>query len=472
MNSIKLFKIPSFLFIVIVLLISNLSFTEEQPERAWRYIEYDRLGSNIYPYPSNPIGNLEENFKIITKELKMGDEDQLLLAGDVDGDSNLEICLSNYNDINIYSSKLNLVNTIRTDFETILGLLEDVDGDGYLDICVGKSMGHELKLIFFNYYGDTLLKIEEEGKFNSTFVPFCILADGDLIAIVKTGYGRLPRGIIRYDGRSGVRKWYYEIGSGISTPSIVSADIGEDGLVDFAINTFSPENGAVGYGRPSGGIGTYDDCSYTIVIDENGKERYNIRESAKFNNGSFQRFVQFGEDAPLKLLCWSYLTNLQRPFATSKIFIRDARSGNLENVFYGKAKLSFQILACDINNDGVKEVIASNYNERIFSENDRDVKTLHYILDNDLNILKFTCDIPGVIKYANDINGDGRPEFIFQSSHDLIITDCEFTEIWRRCFNKRIYSNIIIVDADFDGYNEIYLSTTSAIYSISVVHQD
>jgi len=443
------------------------STTVGKPDKAWRYLNYDVLGSRVYPYPSKPMGECE--FELTEKGTpRTGYQySRNLLAGDIDDDDTMEICMSYFQEIIIYNPELSIVRSIVIRANATLSLLQDYDGDGGFDIAVGSMEEYDPEAIIFNSKGDTLWRQEIACKNKSNIAPRLILPDKDLIAVISIGYGRrVQRGLARFEARSGEQQWSYGIGSGLDMVS--AADIDGDGIMEISLFTGSPENGNVGHGGPYGGTTTYDDCSYTIIIDENGKEEYTIRETSKRNDGYTAKFVTLRENGPYSLLCYTNMSSNLRPATTSKIMIRKATNGSLMKTFYGKASYSFEVLACDLDNDGVKELIASNYspfkNDAYFSE------VQNYIITSELEVLRFTRDVPGRITTANDLNGDGRIEFIFGTEGGLIIiTDDHFNELWRHDFNEVIRSNIIVVDADLDGYNEIYLVTDTKICMIKAL---
>ncbi|GEM_PF-5136290 len=463
------------LFIVIaVIFLHRLCFAEKPPNRTWQYKGYDLLESYIYPYPSKPLGS---NWKIeLSKKLIKSASNQFILAGDVNGDGRIEICLSNTSDILIFNSELKIIGTIKTEFNgPILRLLADIDGDNRLDIGINSAADREKKIVFYNWQGKRLLSIWEKNiNLDSSIEPLCVLKGGDILATIFTGYGRLPRGIARYDAKSRKKLWYYGVGAGIISCSI--ADIDNDNQLDMLFGCASPENGAVGYGGPYGGSTTYDDCDYTMVIDENGRERYTIKESSKLNNLDYRRFVKFSDQSPYKILGWNQTGGYRRPISVPKIIIRDAKTGKLENTFYGKANYRFRAIACDIDGDGVKEIIATNYE---YSSNGSHLSNpINYILDSNLNLIKMTTKVPGAIRTANDLDGDGRAEFIFQNNGLILITDSDFNILWSRdisngYYRTLIWDQLIVVDADGDGVNEIYFANNyevgAAIYQLKPV---
>lgn len=437
---------------------------QDSPDRAWRYPGYDLAGSNVYPHASAPID--EVSFEILTKRTKGGDNTRYILAGNMVGDNRMEICAALYHQLYIYNHELEVINKIDCDFETNLRVLEDIDGDGLLDIGVCKEEGNGTLMLFLNSEGDTLISLTDEGNYDTKYTQYCLLDNGDLIASVATGYNKSPRGVIRYERSTGNRKWFYERGPLGNIASV--ADIDDDGKLEISLISGAPENGGVGFGGPFGGTVTYDDCCYSLVIDEDGKEEYVVSESPKCNGRFLSRFVRFRSESPFKLVSWSEQSSPFRPLKTPRILLRDAKSGKLERVFYGKTGDLFNVLACDLNSDGVKEIIASNYDIMRFHQSGIDYLPKTYILDEHLNVIRYSREVPGIIVCANNMDGNGGMELVFQNESELIITDNELQTLKRFPLNQSITSNTIIVDANLDGYNEIYLSTEWALKSIRI----
>ncbi len=451
----------------LIFIINHHCLSKEINDRAWRYSGYDLLDTHVYPYPSKHIKNPQ--FKLKNVSLRYDEHNHSILAGDVTGDEKMEVCVSVREDIEIYDDKLQNITTISTPFiSNALNLLEDIDKDGKLDLGTGFSKYEEIVADFYNYKNELLLHFTESvNKQPEGFAPLCIL-NGNLVSYVNSGFNRFPRRIISHNCESRTKNWHYRLGTITTGRGFISAaDINNDGVWEISIYNASPENGSVGNGGSSGGIQTHDDCTYTLVINENGSEYLTIRESAKSNNEQYSKFVKLKDDSPYSLLCYNSPANNSRPLSPSKVFLRDIKHGELIRTFYGKARYDLECIACDIDGNGVKEFIVSNYDDELMKKESFSV--LNYILDDKLSIINYTSNIPGIIKCANDLDGDGLMELIFQNEENIFITENDFTILFEHSFPKPIKSNIIIIDVGLDGYNEIYLATKPSLYKITIV---
>ncbi|MBD3170053.1 MAG: hypothetical protein GF307_11265 [candidate division Zixibacteria bacterium] len=436
----------------------------EKPDRAWRYPGYDLLDSRVYPYASKPVENL--GFKLSSVSLLYGENFHYILSGDLDSDGNMEICISDKQSVSIYDPNLEIIRRIDTPYGScIISLLEDMNANGDLEIGIGYSKDRQVSIAFYGINGNLVNRYQEEVYKQSSLATLCRTGD-NLISFVNSGYSRYPRGVMIHDCNTGDLDCLYGIGpivTGLSYGSI--ADINNDGDYEISIFNASSENGSFGLGSSRGGTITYDDCTYTIVVNEHGQECFTVKESSKSNDHQYSKFVKFREDSSFTLLCYNKPHNHCRPMSTSRLILRDVVTGNRKKIFYGATGYYMDCIACDLDANGIKEIIVSNYDDVIQIK--REFFVLNYILDNNLNVSRYSRDISGIINCANDINGDGYKELIFKSDFELLITDYKLNELWNHRFEKPIFSNIIILDADLDGYNEIYLATQSDLYRLS-----
>jgi hypothetical protein len=457
--------------ISISIVLTVVSLADDLPGRAWRYPGYDLRGSFVYPFPSGKIEN--PVLRIESRPLWTSAGSNHILAGDVNGDGSMEICISSLHVIEINDSELNRLREFYVASpNNRLMFLGDIDNDSVLDIGTAFSFFGETDIVVYDYGGKELLRIQRKTPGRSGYKTAFITERGDLISTINCGYDRYPRGVISYNFISGERNWFYHTGCPI-IPSDVeplsAADIDNDNIIEILLSSASPENGAVGFGLArqggdsSSGTPTYDNCAYTIVIDENGEELYTIRESSKSNTALISSFFRPFVDSSFAMMCYNGTGDIHRPLTASKLFIRDAVTGRLIKTFYGKFRYNMKCMACDIDTDGASEIIVSNY-----KIDKTGYYSLNYILDNNLNIVEFSREIPGIIICANDLNGDGKMEMVFQDHDELFVVDDDLDIILRYKFPRTIYSNTIIVDADSDGYNEIYLATDKMLYKIEV----
>ncbi|MBD3170052.1 MAG: hypothetical protein GF307_11260 [candidate division Zixibacteria bacterium] len=451
------------------LLLISFSIAAEPPDRAWRYPNYDILNSNVYPYPSRKIHEL--GFDTVSTNLWRREDPSVILSGDINGDNHLEICVSVKHYVEIYSANLEYLRRVNPLSHSVMfSALDDTDDDGVPEIIVSANEMEMNSVVSYNYDGSSRIIFTEAHKSETYFSPLFVSNGGDLISFATTGYDRKPRGIFCHDIKSEMRKWYYDVGfiNPIYSKILSAGDINNDGLLEMSLFNFGPENGAVGLGGPAGGTLTYDDCTYTIIINENGEELYTIRESNKSNNGQYAVFVKFHPDSAYSLLCFNSANNAWRPLSPSKILIRDALTGELRHTFYGKTRGWLNCVACDINGDGFKEVVVSYFDNHLRVEQGiYDINT--FILDHRLEILRSSNDIPAVIECANDIDGDGKVEIICRNDYELFVIDDELKVIAKCGFSDNFHSNMVIVDADEDELNEIYLATKELLYKIEFV---
>jgi hypothetical protein len=340
-------------------LLYSCSSADEPPGRAWRYPGYDLQGSRVYPFPSKNIEHL--GFDTTSVQLWRSNYPRVILAGDVKGDSLLEVCITVQHYSEIYDPDLNRLNMFSTKPNSQMGFLEDINNDGLLEIIALQNDSEDKKIIAYDFRGEPQMEICEHIDTETSLVPLCFIKTSKLIFYASTGYDRKPRGLFCHDIYTGKRIWHYSFSNLNAGDEFISAaDINDDDLLDISILNAGPENGVIGSGGPGGGTLTYDDCTYTIIVNENGEERYVIRESSKSNNEQHSEFVKFYRDSSFSLLCYNDPANRWRPLSPSKVFVRDALTGELQRTFYGKTRFKMRCIACDVNGDGIKEIIASS----------------------------------------------------------------------------------------------------------------
>ena len=420
----------------------------------WRYPFYDLNKSNFNPNGSSlpTSGAFTEQWTVTTTEAVQ------ILTGDVTGDGFIEVIFVDSGTLKVYNSSGTELWNISVGSNTRISMIEDVDGDQIDDIGVGQ-WGGEINAYFYDGSGTLLSTISRTGGYDAGMEPVACLSGNRIVMGLNAGYSKDPRGVAIFDFLSGNETWYYDIGPATMGPVI--ADLDNDGKIEFILNTSTVNNGASGSGYNNNGTTTTDGQIWTIVVDEDGNEKYSDDLGSHFDGDLFHCVIDLDNDGDLEILAFeihdSYYTG------TSKIHVRNGATGSVISTFTGPQNVYWLWSVADINNDGYVEIITGTSNGTV------------YIVDKDMNLLTSSSMSTSSIGITvNDVNGDGALEILAADGNTLRILDSNLSELWSFTVGGTINAaawgdawygrGIRTSDLNGDGRNEIIFSTDNKLY--------
>lgn len=338
-----------------------------------------------------------------------------ILSGDVNGDGLLEIITVQKNVLYVLSGSGEVLNSAYVGISGIpyvyVTMLADADGDNQLDIGLGYHRGNSNYGNLYARIYDGSCKLLKEFVKNVSADGFMYprgIIDGDVIITQSTGYGKDPRGYSRWDYETATETWYYDVGPAVGQTSIADAD--NDGDYEITGTTWNPHNGATG----TSGTVTTDGDMWCIVIDEDGNEVFSKKYPAPSDGSNYHKFVDFNGDNTYQILAEE---NHSSPYTgISQLHIYNATDGSTLHSFdgFGTSNVGWRSSICDMNNDGVNEIVTSNY----LSTN----SFMQYILDSQLNVLN-SAAIKGYVEATGDLTGDGNTEIVLRYQDTIKVLD-------------------------------------------------
>ena len=228
--------------------------------------------SSDYAYGSQSIDDFE-----ILWEKSLGSSSVYPVSGDTNGDGiNDLIALA---DDTVYTIDR---DGDSTQFEVQHGnslylLLSDINSDNAAEIFVGSAEDDDdtVTIGIYSGTGSLVHDLVRSSGYDSSVQPVSYIDESKLIVRYDSGYSLDPRGVGLWDLSSGEETFYFEVGPATVTNrdgGLSIIDINGDGLLELAMNVFTPHNGASGSGFNGNGSSTSDGDLYTIVINEEGEE--------------------------------------------------------------------------------------------------------------------------------------------------------------------------------------------------------
>ena len=354
-----------------------------------------------------------DNFEIIWQKT-LGGSAVYPVAGDTDGDGvNDLIALADdivYTiDRGGYSTQFNIQHG-----NSRYLLLSDTDGDNTSEIFVGGSENDNDTLTVGIYSGNGTLinNLVRISGYDSSVQPVSYINENRLIVRYDSGYSRDPRGVGLWNLASDEEEFYFDIGPAAVTHSdggLSILDVNGDGLLEIAINVFTPHNGASGNGFNGNGSNTSDGDLYTILINEEGEELLSQKigedTSGGANGRAEHKFADIDNDGNYEIIATvaheaSYYTG------DAQIRILELDGTERDRVSVGNNAYQIGMIITDINNDGYSELVIRDEAEDTIEIYDYELELVKKIsVDGSSDDRIWTHS-------ASDINGDGIQEIL------------------------------------------------------------
>lgn len=393
---------------------------------------------------------------------------EIVLTGDVQGNSKLEVVARTAAGIVIYDSTGNLVRTISIT-DANLGCLADVNRDGKKEIFVGKrESDNNLSVYVFKGDGTQIKRIAvPHGAYDCGIEPrFVEDIDGDgkleVVSYVGTGYSIQRRGIEVSNYTTGTRKWATDSGPFCRDTRL--ADINGDGQKELLHGSGGPANWR------TGADGTTDYTSYTYCYAASSGTRTWLRT---FGCCGFHDAMVFLPD----------LDGNGRPDVVAEPTVHgwdmaDYGVGSLHvlNPANGSTTASVDFghrtdsgIFTDLDGDGKDDMIISYH----------DASTAYVKAFGGTTLTpKGTYSRAGGWMFcyaASDLNGDGKPEILAVFSNGsgagndkLLILNSTLTQVLREIdLGEADIRNVIVSDLNRDGTVEVAAVTTSRVRVLS-----
>lgn len=405
---------------------------------------------NYHYAPASTIATSDSN--LLTKFTVPITGIDYVMTGDVDADGNLEIVTIQNDTLYVISFdgsiELKQYVGIASFGRCWVSMIDDANGDQVPDIGVGYWPGNS------NYETCTSRIYQSDGTLLVELLtsvtadgygmhPIKII-EGDIITISSAGYAGNPRGFSRWDYETATEIWHFDVGPAFNQYSL--ADIDGDGDIEMSWSGSTVHNGQSGNGTTDG------DC-YTIIIDEDGNTEFiQIYSETSTRDGSlWSNFVRLGSDDSYRILAAkNHYTNYY--YGISQLHIRNV-DGTVTNTLAGQANAYWYTSVCDVDGDGINNVVASNRSGESY---------IQYILDNSLNVLYQSTE-SGLLRATNDLTGNGLIETVLVNYDTLKVLDNQLNVLSVTTFPD-VISDVSISDLDNNGINEI-LVNADQIYS-------
>jgi hypothetical protein len=428
-----------------------------QSQRAWVRKDYNIEGTHFYPFPANRSINLVDYDVRWDKAEKAYN----VLTGDVDGDGEVEIVVTNRQVLRVFDKEGNLewsINVVAS-----LGALADVNKDGTPEILLSyhKLSTYQGAVLVYDGFGNLLRTLPGPAASDGYFSR-CWAGDFDGDGKIEVSVDMVaawtarPRGLYMFDYESGNLDWFYAIGpSGLSH----AGDVDEDGKLEFVFGGGSWHNGGSGAGVNNTARRTTDGDIYTIVFNaENGSELFTLDYFSDGQSNGFvdHAIVDLDHDGNKNILAFEGHSRWYH--GTLQVHLIDENGARLKtwNGPYLSSGNAHNILwaAGDLNGDGFDEIVFSFWGMDGL-----------WLLDHNLNEIKkrtFGYSLQnGYYGYhiINDINGDGTNEIIVADWHEgkIRVLDAQLNDIWEYPVASNDFS-VVLSDLDNDGINEIIVT--------------
>jgi hypothetical protein len=455
----KILAVFGFLFMFVV-----SAYTKEI---SWVRPEYDLPRTHFYPYNSTHHVSLSDFSPLWTAPTMS----YVVLTGDINGDSSLEVVLYDGTTIYTFAAEGQLMWSSAD--AAYPYLLADVTGDGILEILASRrAAGNILQILVYDGSGALLKTISKPGGYDSMIYPWLVKDfDGngspEILAIEDAGFSRDPRGASLFDYESGQELWYYDMGPGNGNAAV--GDIDEDGDLEVIKNAGTVHNGAYGCGVNGQGTCTDDSRLATIVIDPATGAEVFTRFYDHGHGALFHAIVDLNRDGDSNILCfWGH--NPRFYPGITQVFLLDA-TANIIATWNGpqdKGIVSWAV--ADLDNDGREEIVICDAQWRATGwVSGVTVDYVLRIIEDDLsnqiaenNTILYDTNNYVTINIA-DITGDGTNEILVtdRKSGKFRVLDNTLTELWS--YSATNILRLALSDLNGDGIVEIILAADPVV---------
>lgn len=382
-----------------------------------------------------------------------------LAVGDVTGDGNAEIIIAGPSGIRIVGATGQTVATATVGATPRDVILEDVDGDGDLEIITGSRGTTNLQINVVDGDGTLLQTIAGPGggsdASNLQMYPVAYLGDGDLAVAFRSGFDLDPRGVAVYDLNDGTEQFLFDTGPEVTSVSVGS--LGNNGALDFALNIFTPSNGATGRGTDGAGTLTRDFRSSAIIVGEDGSESLVqdvVLTGGGTTSGSVEQvIVDLDGDGVNEILLSSGHTAQHRGLTEVQVLSAD---GTVEHRATTISDAPATLLAHDMDGDGNLEVVVSHGSSQ-------DLR----LFDHDLNLLAGRTGITFSVAAAVDVDGDGLAEIVTANGSAVrILSGADLSDFTGPIDLGANIRRIATTDIDGDGRADLVATTDGGTFLI------
>ena len=420
-----------------------------------------------YAYASQSV----DDFAILWQQT-LGGSTIYPASGDTDGDGTNDL-------IALVDDKIYTIN--REGYSTQFGvqnsssrylLLADIDADSADEIFVGSSAngGSTITTAIYSETGILLKSLVRASGDDSSVQPVAYISGEDgLIVRYDSGYARDPRGVALWEIESEQETFYFDVGPATVTHSdggLSLLDANADGLLEIAMNVFTPHNGASGDGFNGNGSSTSDGDLYTIIINEDGDELVSQKigedTSGGANGRAEHKFADIDNDGTYEIIATvaheaSYYTG------DAQIRILALDGVELDRVSVGDNANQIGMIIADINDDAYSEIIIRDEAENtieIYSHELELIKKISIGASSDDRIWTHS---------ASDLDGDGTKEILVSVEDELHIYSGMDLQSLRQFTLSTHIMYAFATDLNGDDLAEIVASTNSGdLYLIGI----
>jgi hypothetical protein len=224
----------------------------------------------------------------------------------------------------------------------------------------------------------------------------------DILAGVRSGRDKQPRGLFAFDGKSGRQIWKFRTAG--PPCRIVCADVNNDGRDEIIFGTWSPGNGNM-YGDMD------DEHSYLICLNKTGELLWKIERGGVFTH-PFYCVEDVNEDSRVEIIS-TYATGDWHDKNT-RWELQILQADELELIKYWRVPTSFyEPFLTDIDRDANIDIVIANRNGTI---NVFDAE-LHLKNQVSLPPQYESCRIDEIV----DMDQDGELEILASSGKDILL---------------------------------------------------
>jgi hypothetical protein len=425
---------------IIALVVQILIINSINGQPGWIYSKHNLTNLNSYPYPSTI--HTDDTLKI-KYSIQQCAQPHYSIIGNVNQDEYLELVYAYDSIFKIFNWQGQIIHCdSNMSFAASPGLIKDINDDGRNEIILGSHEGPGLFIKVLDHsFNENYSFHKTGGGQKCSMIPLFFKND-KIISTNGAGWALSPRGWSAFDMNTETEIWSYDVGPNNSASNY--ADFYNNDTILFTRTSNTSHNGVSGDGWNGNGTYTTDNNMWLIIIDEYGNEFFSGQFPEPKDGTVHNVFVDFNNDGNYKILSLEAHNDFYP--GNSEIHIITVPDGTIQHITSGYVNGEWAFAISDINNDGIKEIIASNfYGETKYNQ---------IIYDHQLNKTA-QAKIKGEVACVNDINGDGWEEIILFDDYTVKILDHELKFLTSMQPSNSLIKRIIVSDLDNNGINEL-----------------